>query len=380
MTFLFQKWITDLDRYEYIWQVNDDVLTRTDNWVTKSIEGLPADKLGMTGPRDHEDYVPNLITQAFVHRTHMQIFDPMYPFVFPNWYMDDWMGMVYGEERSPLLPDTFVINTPHSPRYEFDALGHQYLTIALEQGCLSISNFLHARGDSDWDQYECTSTWFSTYRYSVGLLHGIAGVPEWNYENVHKSVTLPPQWNTSMALMRTASGRDMEVVWKWIETASSMNRSYVIVALDDEAKAQLEAEETPFFYQPVTEEPVKSVPEDCQEGDLRALVMIRRTIGSGQSLLYIEDEADLHRTDFWLRDDFDITLIAESHNYGANQSVKPRTMALRHNKKSDFFLGHLADILARRKGVRLSYAINLLSFHSSFTPIVPILVLPANTE
>ena len=222
LSLLLSRILADGNRYEYLWQVNDDVHIKTDNWVKKSIEGLPEDNVGMVGPRDHEDYVPRLVTQAFVHRTHMQIFDPMYPFVFPNWYMDDWLWFVYGLKRSILLPDTFVINTPHSPRYGIDTLGHRFLTIALEQGCLSISGFLHKRGDADWDQYECTSTHGVTNRYLIGLWHGVPGVPGWFYDNVHKSVTHPPQWNSSMALMRTASGGDMDVVWKWIETAKAL--------------------------------------------------------------------------------------------------------------------------------------------------------------
>ena len=228
--------------------MNDDVNIGTHDWVRKSIAGLPEDLMGMTGPRDHVHYTPRLVTQAFVHRTHMQIFDPMYPFVFPNWYMDDWMWYVYGPKRSSFL-DVNVINTPHEPRYGIDWKSLMFLSRALEEGCLRIANFLHQKGDPDWEKFECTSTSTGTKRYFFGLLDSVPLDQSALFAPIHSAASLPLSldWNSTMALARTASGNDMESVWEWIKAAKALKRQYVIFALDGKASTLLGEKGEPFF-------------------------------------------------------------------------------------------------------------------------------------
>ena len=359
--------------------MNDDVKIRTHDWVRKFIQSIPEDKIGMTGPQDWQSLSPTLITQAFVHRTHMQIFDPMYPFAFPNWYMDFWLMFVYGPERSGFCPDTWVSNSPHPPRYGVDRMGFLMLPPTLQKGCLDIANFLKVRMDPDWDQFECTSTYYNTERYSYHLNSDIPFNMNWNYNSFVRFRNQSPIRDESVALVRTASGNDFDSVWEWVQVATTLKRRFVLLALDDDAAAQLLESNLPFFYEPENQEYVRPVPATCREGGKRAIAMLQRALSFGMPLLYVEQPEDLYRTDFVLKGEYDMVLISSCPSTSGNcLKVKTDALALQSNKKNDLFLGHLIALMDYHKST-LSEVINRLTFHSSFTPLLSIKILPAKT-
>lgn len=49
----------------------------------------------MTGPADVSNR--RILTQSFVHRTHIEIFGVYFAEPFKNWWSDDWLTKVYGK-------------------------------------------------------------------------------------------------------------------------------------------------------------------------------------------------------------------------------------------------------------------------------------------
>ncbi len=82
---------------EYFYQLNDDIKMLSFGWADLFIKKLKSSPIfpnfGMVGPYDITNN--RIFTQAFCHRTHYEIFGYFYPFVFKNWYSDDWASHVY---------------------------------------------------------------------------------------------------------------------------------------------------------------------------------------------------------------------------------------------------------------------------------------------
>jgi len=70
---------------------------RASGWERALTERLSATLgFGITGPLDESNQ--RLLTQSFAHRTHMDIFGIYFAEPFKNWWSDDWLTRVYGEE------------------------------------------------------------------------------------------------------------------------------------------------------------------------------------------------------------------------------------------------------------------------------------------
>ncbi len=143
---LFQRAMDD--GADYFYQTNDDNRFITPGWSTKFIEVLRASpmypNMGVTGPVDLRN--KRIFTQAFVHRTHYQIFGYMFPPVFKNWFSDNWITYVY--EFSPVF-GTFRNTEMHAAnkqtygtRYTICENGKKLLERALHQGRERIMNWL----------------------------------------------------------------------------------------------------------------------------------------------------------------------------------------------------------------------------------------------
>lgn len=110
------------DGMDYLFQVNDDLEFVSRNWTRRCIETLqsftPAN-VGVVGPTDEGN--PRLLTQAFVHRTHLDIMGVFYPSSFRNWYSDDWIQQVYPPASTVRLEDFHVWNSNiGGTRYDID--------------------------------------------------------------------------------------------------------------------------------------------------------------------------------------------------------------------------------------------------------------------
>jgi hypothetical protein len=70
---------------------NDDLKLTTPDWAPRFVHALRASyppNFGITGPLDLNN--ERLMTQSFVHCSHLQALGFYYPWRFKNWYSDDW--------------------------------------------------------------------------------------------------------------------------------------------------------------------------------------------------------------------------------------------------------------------------------------------------
>ena len=98
---------------DYLYQIGDDIEIISSDWENVFItELLKNNNIGVTGPNDINN--PRLLTQSFVHTTHLKIFTDYYPKEIKNWYIDDWITAVY---RPSKIRHIMVRNSGGAPRY-----------------------------------------------------------------------------------------------------------------------------------------------------------------------------------------------------------------------------------------------------------------------
>jgi hypothetical protein len=100
--------------FEYLYACGDDIEWCQPGWVEQCIKILQLhNNIGMTGVRCIENN--SILTQCFIHKTHLDIFGFLYPSEIMNWYCDDWINLIY--PRTPLDNSIYCKNTGGNPRY-----------------------------------------------------------------------------------------------------------------------------------------------------------------------------------------------------------------------------------------------------------------------
>lgn len=102
---------------DYIVRVNDDTEFKGFGWLTLGINALEKfqpPRLGVVGPTCLEGNT-HILTHDMVHRTHLDIFEEYYPVEFDNWWLDDWITLVYGAHHTRKLEEWLVVH--HTERY-----------------------------------------------------------------------------------------------------------------------------------------------------------------------------------------------------------------------------------------------------------------------
>lgn len=90
------------DENEYLFQLGDDIRFLNSGWEKLFINVLKkTDNVGVTGPRD--DHKPDILTQNFVHKKHLDIFGYFFHPEIINWYIDDWLTHVYEGRSVPSI-------------------------------------------------------------------------------------------------------------------------------------------------------------------------------------------------------------------------------------------------------------------------------------
>ena len=106
---------------DYLYQLGDDVKIETKGWENGFTDELKKrNNIGVVGPFDRSPHIKKgLITQSFVHITHLQIFKKYFPEQIKNWYIDDWITQVYMGKPNKNFT---VLNTcgGWEPRYEIE--------------------------------------------------------------------------------------------------------------------------------------------------------------------------------------------------------------------------------------------------------------------
>ncbi len=110
-----------LDDMEYFYRVNDDTHMLSPQWTETLVEALHSfdpPLVGVAGPV-HRGGNEVILTYDFVHRTHIDIFGYYYPRLFTDWWADDWITSVYGEERTVKVPGVRLKHTQEAgQRYQ----------------------------------------------------------------------------------------------------------------------------------------------------------------------------------------------------------------------------------------------------------------------
>jgi len=131
---------------EYFYQLNDDIQLVSHGWAEELTETLRANpylpNFGITGPLDTNN--ARIMTQSFVHCTHLQIFDYYFPQAFRNWYSDDWATQVYGKRNTFWRRDIEVNHAlAHlGPRYAVSYEDKAELEAEVDLGRQRIQRFL----------------------------------------------------------------------------------------------------------------------------------------------------------------------------------------------------------------------------------------------
>ena len=130
---------------DYLYQVNDDLRLMSPCWARAlafRLRSSPCPNLGVVGPVDSNNR--RIMTQAFVHRTHVEIFGSLFPPAFKNWFSDDWMTRVYGFRQTFQEGSVVVLNVQDSgTRYKEEHQAEAWLQEELDRGKRSIQGWLN---------------------------------------------------------------------------------------------------------------------------------------------------------------------------------------------------------------------------------------------
>jgi hypothetical protein len=107
------------DGHDYFFQVNDDTVIVSKDWVSSFIDVLKSNpitpNLGITGPVDTNN--DRILTHAFAHRTHIEIFGAFFPKAFKNWWSDDWISTVYGSLHTFRMDSVLITHNVGSRKF-----------------------------------------------------------------------------------------------------------------------------------------------------------------------------------------------------------------------------------------------------------------------
>lgn len=114
------------NNHDYYFQIGDDIIMQGSGWDTRFINALKNNNnIGVVGPCNIINYhqrVDNgrdyVIENAFVHKTHLEIFDTFFHPSIKNWYCDDWITQSYLPFYREIFYDLPCVNSIVAKRYD----------------------------------------------------------------------------------------------------------------------------------------------------------------------------------------------------------------------------------------------------------------------
>jgi len=86
-----------------------------------------------------------ILTQSFVHRTHVLIFDTYYPTFFKNWFSDQWITSIYGKDNTLIMTDFLVDNAnSQGTRYVPSVVSSKQLSSLVTDAKERIENWIYS--------------------------------------------------------------------------------------------------------------------------------------------------------------------------------------------------------------------------------------------
>jgi hypothetical protein len=116
------------DGHEYMFQIGDDVVIETPGWTPRFIEKLERHKRrGVVGPKNPVNFAlrvgrPQIIENAFVHRSHYELFETFFHPSIRNWHCDEWLTQIYVGFCSYTFEDIIVSNGCIDKRYRIESV------------------------------------------------------------------------------------------------------------------------------------------------------------------------------------------------------------------------------------------------------------------
>jgi FkbM family methyltransferase len=139
-TILAQYAVSEVD---YLYQCGDDIHFIDKNWTQKFVDILRKNNnIGVTGPLDLNN--KSLLTQSFVHQTHLKIFNFYFPPNIKNWYIDDWIHNVYSPQYNFWEKNITVKNSGGDPRYTVE-YSKDFYQKELENGINTLTDYLNSK-------------------------------------------------------------------------------------------------------------------------------------------------------------------------------------------------------------------------------------------
>ncbi|KAG7363558.1 hypothetical protein IV203_026919 [Nitzschia inconspicua] len=139
---------------DYIVRINDDTEFLTPNWITLGVQQLNQfhpSQLGVVGPKCDQGNT-DILTHDMVHRLHLDIFQHQYyPDEFDNWWIDDWISLVYGRNNTKRIVEWVVQHhiDKHGTRYSVNGQLKQHLDMTLQRGRETIQKYIQEHSDGD---------------------------------------------------------------------------------------------------------------------------------------------------------------------------------------------------------------------------------------
>eukprot|EP01041_Mallomonas_annulata_P004655 gene4655-9237_t len=152
---------------DYFYRVNDDteLVSHWPSIFVKSLHSL-SKPYGVVGPTCHQGN-QRILTHDFVSRIHMEVFEMnYYPPELVDWWMDDWISLVYGKQRTFKAHGVEVVHHTgaHGKRYEVDQSNERKLKGLIISGREKIRKWLLIHGvsektlkDFDTDDYKAVN-------------------------------------------------------------------------------------------------------------------------------------------------------------------------------------------------------------------------------
>ena len=124
----------------YLYQLGDDIKFISTGWEEKFINKLKEfNNIGVVGPRDTNN--SSILTQSFVHKTHLDIFDVYYPKEIKNWHIDRWISDVYKPNNYYMFNKINVKNDGGPERYDVVVMKDAYIQSLVSNGKKKLEKF-----------------------------------------------------------------------------------------------------------------------------------------------------------------------------------------------------------------------------------------------
>lgn len=134
------------DGCDYLYRINDDTELITP-WATEFINALnrfSPPRYGVVGPTCHEGNT-GILTHDFVHKTHIDVFGYHYPQELTDWWLDDWITLVYGPKNTLKLDHVVVKHHFIITRYDVNHKNSDLLKNLVDNGNIKFKNLVQPR-------------------------------------------------------------------------------------------------------------------------------------------------------------------------------------------------------------------------------------------